>query len=113
MENGVPVSLWEILKPPPASGHRVGFSPSKMLLPLEQGWGQQILSYFRGEGSRATMQNTQIFHFSGPDRWETGLCQQSKEGNPNTSGAAFHGAPARFEILAPEGFKIFLPEAED
>lgn len=40
-------------------------------------------------------------------------CQQSKEGNPNTLGAAFHGAPAKFEILPPEGFKIALPEAED
>lgn len=40
-------------------------------------------------------------------------CQQSKEGNPNTLGAAFRGAPAKFEIPAPEGFKIALPEAED
>lgn len=40
-------------------------------------------------------------------------CQQSKDRNANTLGAVFHGAPAKSEILPPQGFKIALPEAED
>lgn len=64
----------------------------------------------RGEGSRATMQNTQIFHISGPGRWKTGVPAKQR-GKPNYLGCSIRGAPAKFEIL--KVLKLLFLRAED